>query len=223
MTDSRLTQVEGTSQRLGNEQLCGEALPKGTVVIAVSAPWSRPIQRSMRHRTQAVCSDAPTDERRCPDFCSGSYARTLDFGVRAYGRCSANSPAYLGRGSRSPFPGLFIRTAHLSTMQLPVNDGNRAIGSSHCSTYPIPLPPLSEQRRIVAKIEQLASKIEEARGLRGKSSQKRIVAVRVELHCFATMLPASTGDAFGSLGDVVADSSTPAPSQSTLHDGSPRV
>lgn len=33
----------------------------------------------------------------------------------------------------------------------------------------ISLPPLSEQRRIVAKIEQLASKIAEARGLRGKS------------------------------------------------------
>ena len=33
----------------------------------------------------------------------------------------------------------------------------------------IPLPPLSEQRRIVAKIEQLASKIEEARGLRSTS------------------------------------------------------
>jgi type I restriction enzyme S subunit len=32
-----------------------------------------------------------------------------------------------------------------------------------------PVPPLSEQRRIVAKIGQLASKIEEARGLRDKS------------------------------------------------------
>lgn len=31
---------------------------------------------------------------------------------------------------------------------------------------PIPLPPLSEQQRIVARIEELASKIEEARGLR---------------------------------------------------------
>lgn len=31
---------------------------------------------------------------------------------------------------------------------------------------PIPLPPLEEQRRIVARIEELAAKIEEARGLR---------------------------------------------------------
>src|SRR5205807_8550817 len=30
----------------------------------------------------------------------------------------------------------------------------------------IPLPPLPEQRRIVARIEELAAKIEEARGLR---------------------------------------------------------
>lgn len=34
---------------------------------------------------------------------------------------------------------------------------------------PIPLPPLPEQRRIVAKIERFASKIEEAKGSRGKT------------------------------------------------------
>lgn len=35
---------------------------------------------------------------------------------------------------------------------------------------PIPLPPLDEQRRIVARIEQLAAKIEEARQLRDQSA-----------------------------------------------------
>ena len=30
--------------------------------------------------------------------------------------------------------------------------------------YKIPLPPLPEQRRIVARIEELAAKIDEARG-----------------------------------------------------------
>ena len=34
----------------------------------------------------------------------------------------------------------------------------------------IPLPPLSEQRRIVARIEELAAKVEEARGLRQQSA-----------------------------------------------------
>ena len=34
----------------------------------------------------------------------------------------------------------------------------------------IPLPPLPEQRRIVAKVEELAAKIEEARGLRSRST-----------------------------------------------------
>lgn len=38
---------------------------------------------------------------------------------------------------------------------------------------PVPLPPLDEQRRIVARIEELAAKVEEARGLRGQSAEER--------------------------------------------------
>ena len=36
----------------------------------------------------------------------------------------------------------------------------------------IPLPPLSEQKRIVARIEELATKVEEAKGLRGKAVEE---------------------------------------------------
>ena len=39
-------------------------------------------------------------------------------------------------------------------------------------TIEIPLPPLDEQRRIVARIEELAAKVEEARGLRRQSAEK---------------------------------------------------
>lgn len=53
----------------------------------------------------------------------------------------------------------------------------RGIGARRESVLPsqflsleIPLPPLAEQHRIVARIEELAAKIEEARGLRQQSS-----------------------------------------------------
>src|SRR5207247_3738962 len=36
----------------------------------------------------------------------------------------------------------------------------------------IPLPPLPEQRRIVARIEELAAKVEEAHGLRAQSAEE---------------------------------------------------
>ena len=44
-----------------------------------------------------------------------------------------------------------------------------AIRPQQVLEYEIPLPPLHEQRRIVAYIEELASRIEEARGLRAKA------------------------------------------------------
>jgi len=42
----------------------------------------------------------------------------------------------------------------------------------------IPLPPLEEQQRIVARIEALARRVEEARGLRGKAVEKCDILLR---------------------------------------------
>jgi type I restriction enzyme S subunit len=43
---------------------------------------------------------------------------------------------------------------------------NRTLGVEKLAAIHVPLPPLNEQRRIVARIEELAAKVEEARGLR---------------------------------------------------------
>lgn len=68
---------------------------------------------------------------------------------------------------------------------------SRGIGARRNSVYPdmllsieIPLPPLAEQRRIVAKIERLVGKIEEARGLREqveRDAQRLLVSMYHEI------------------------------------------
>lgn len=47
-----------------------------------------------------------------------------------------------------------------------------AIRPSHVLGYEIPLPPLSEQRRIVARIEELAAQIHEAKRLRKEAAEE---------------------------------------------------
>ncbi len=52
-----------------------------------------------------------------------------------------------------------------------------AIRPAHVLGYQIPLPPLTEQRRIVARIEALAAKIAEARGLRRQAVEESLAVL----------------------------------------------
>lgn len=64
----------------------------------------------------------------------------------------------------------FIRTRSFHDQVLPRGSTNyAAIRPQHVLEYEIPLPPLSEQRRLVARIERLAAKVEQARSLRRKA------------------------------------------------------
>ncbi len=65
------------------------------------------------------------------------------------------------------FLGFFIRTqAFREQVSAQGSTNYAAIRPDDVLRYEIPLPPLDEQRRIVARIEQLSAKIEEARKLR---------------------------------------------------------
>ena len=68
------------------------------------------------------------------------------------------------------FLGYFIKTPDFFDQVSARGTTNyAAIRPSHALEYQIPLPPLTEQRRIVAKIDQIAAKIAEANGLRSRS------------------------------------------------------
>jgi type I restriction enzyme S subunit len=62
----------------------------------------------------------------------------------------------------------------------------------------IPLPPLAEQRRIVARIEELAAKIAEARSLRQQTAKEAEAFVTSSLRRIMEQTPAT-----GKLGDVL--------------------
>lgn len=63
---------------------------------------------------------------------------------------------------------------------------NRVLSLKRIPEVMVPLPPLDAQRRIVARIEELAAKIEEARGLRREAvAQTLLVAASVMLRLFS--------------------------------------
>ena len=75
---------------------------------------------------------------------------------------------------------------------------NRTLGIERFLRQAIPLPPLAEQRRIVAKIEQLAAKIDEARGLRHDSSIEASTLIQARLNALV-----DTVGALGTLEEVL--------------------
>lgn len=88
-----------------------------------------------------------------------------------------------------------------------------AIRPSNVLNYEIPLPPLEEQRRIVARIEELATKIEEARGLRREAKEETEILLR---QAHKVLWEAAGGEApTANLLEAVADVLDPQPDHRT--------
>lgn len=67
---------------------------------------------------------------------------------------------------------LLMAKKNLYFVPLMSGTANVSLKIQDIANVEIPLPPLEEQRRIVARIEELAAKIEEARGLRRKAVEE---------------------------------------------------
>lgn len=71
------------------------------------------------------------------------------------------------------FLDFFIRTPFFrNQVEAQGSTNYAAIHPQDVLEYKIPLPPLSEQKRLVTQIEELAAKVEEAKGLRGKAVEE---------------------------------------------------
>ncbi len=78
--------------------------------------------------------------------------------------------------------------------------GKNRIRPEKFLTVEIPLPPLSEQQRIVTKIEELSAKIEEARGLRQKTVEGvEALFLSVRLKCLSDAHIKYGGESLGNL------------------------
>lgn len=92
---------------------------------------------------------------------------------------------------------------------------NRTLGTEKLAAIRVPLPPLDEQRRIVARIEELAGKVEEARGLRALSAVGTdALTTSAAAHALEARTKAAPRLALGSLVTVRGGGT---PSKDALH------
>lgn len=89
--------------------------------------------------------------------------------------------------------------------------GYAAVRPKNLLAATIPLPPLDEQRRLVARIETLAAKIEEARGLRRLAVEEAEALMNSALHkCFDDLAVSFGKVQIGTFADVKGGKRLPA-------------
>lgn len=102
--------------------------------------------------------------------------------------------------------GWFVRTpAFFEQVAAQGSTNYAAIRPGHVLEYEVPLPPLAEQRRLVASIDALATKIDEAKRLHGEATEgsDRLLICMAHRRDWPNERKASAGWTQVNLGDVV--------------------
>ena len=100
------------------------------------------------------------------------------------------------------FLDFFIRTpAFCEQVAAQGSTNYAAIRPAHVLGYEIPLPPLAEQRRVVARIEELAAQIAEARALRQHAAEEADALISRR----TSSVLADSGWRTSALGEVLAE------------------
>ena len=121
------------------------------------------------------------------------------------------------------FFGFYIRTpAFREQVGARGSTNYAAIRPHHVLEYITPLPPLSEQRRIVGRLEHLASKIEEARGLHSEAQKYSTSLMETAVNRSFEVLVNTEKKSLASVTSKIGSGSTPKGGKSVyLNEGIP--
>ena len=165
LNDGLITQAEEFITQEGLEKSSAKVFPKGTVVIALygATVGKMGILGLDAASNQAVCAVTPRSRKINNSFLFWFLRnKRQDFLDDSFGGAQPNISQKVLRETLIPVPSMEMQNK-LCTFFEAVE--KRQQGERSISLPELP-PPLEEQRRIVARIEELAEKIEEARGLR---------------------------------------------------------
>lgn len=158
-----------TEQGLKNSST--KIYPKGTLVIALygATVGKIGILGIDAASNQAVCAVTLKNAEVSKNFLFWFFRhKRQDFLKDSFGGAQPNISQKILRETLVPIPPLEIQEKICLFMEIAEK---RQRGNKHLELPSLP-PPLDEQRRIVARIEELAAKVEEARGLRRQSAEE---------------------------------------------------
>ena len=170
LTDGEVTKIEETITELGLANSSAKVLPVGTLLIALygATVGKTGILGVEAASNQAVCAVLPRTQNVCGRYLFWFLRRKREeFLQMSFGGAQPNISQKILRDTLVPLPSLSVQetiASFLDAVEKRLRDQS------------IPLPelpaPLSEQRRVVARIEELSAQIREARTLRHQAAQE---------------------------------------------------
>ena len=170
LTDGLVTEIEETLSEEGLANTNAKVIPKGTLLIALygATVGKTGILGLAAATNQAVCAITPkTDEVKTSFLYWFLRYKREDFLQSSFGGAQPNISQRILRKTPVPLPSQPVQeniSEFLSAVE------QRMRGSK--MELPPLLPPLTQQRRVVARIEELAAQIHEARTLRYEATEE---------------------------------------------------
>ena len=171
LNDGLIENAEEYITEQGLKNSSAKIYPKGTLVIALygATVGKTGILGIDAASNQAVCAVTPKSAEVSKKFLFWFLRhKRQDFLKDSFGGAQPNISQRILRETLVPIPSLEIQEKICLFMEIAEK---RQKGNKYLELPSLPVP-LDEQRRIVARIEELVGKVEEARGLRRQSAKE---------------------------------------------------